>query len=121
MSLCFAPAGLTRKNAPGVFVVIPNERRVTKSGVFSGAILRAGAIFVRRFPATHPFGASAKMRSRRIFPPSGVIIRLCRVTTPRSLCLAGQKIVPAESIGLGLTGPRAETLRTDRGKKILKL
>jgi hypothetical protein len=27
--MCFTPSGLTRKNAPGVFVVVPNERRET--------------------------------------------------------------------------------------------
>lgn len=50
-------------------LVIPNERRTTQNGAFSGATRRAGPIF----------------------PPSGVLIRLCRLTTLRSLCLADQK------------------------------
>ena len=36
-SLRFTPAGLARKNAPGVFVVIARERRATRSGGFTGA------------------------------------------------------------------------------------
>jgi hypothetical protein len=50
-------------------LVIPNERRATPSGAFSGATRRAGAVF----------------------PPSGVIIRSCSLATPRSFCLAGRK------------------------------
>ena len=36
-SLRFTPSGLARKNAPGVFVVIPRERRATLSDGFTGA------------------------------------------------------------------------------------
>jgi len=55
-------------------LVIPNERRVTTNGAFSGATLRAGAIFAARVVVDH----------------------LCRITTPRSLSLAGsQKWSPA--------------------------
>ncbi|MES9861245.1 MAG: hypothetical protein ABW138_10390, partial [Candidatus Thiodiazotropha sp. 4PDIVS1] len=50
-------------------LVTPNERRATPNGAFSGVTRRAEAIF----------------------PPSGVIIRSCRMTTPCSFCLAGRK------------------------------
>jgi len=40
-SLRFTPSGLARKNAPGVLVVIPRERRATPSGGFTGATLAA--------------------------------------------------------------------------------
>ena len=36
-SLRFTPSGLARKKTPGVFVVIPRERRATPSGGFTGA------------------------------------------------------------------------------------
>jgi hypothetical protein len=50
-------------------LVIPNERRATQSGTFSGSTRRAGTFFTFRC----------------------VIIRLCRVTTLRSFCLAEGK------------------------------
>ncbi|MCU7813235.1 MAG: hypothetical protein KZQ77_18675, partial [Candidatus Thiodiazotropha sp. (ex Notomyrtea botanica)] len=59
-------------------MVIPNERRVTPSGAFSGA------------PQGH-FLRGATCRAKAIFSSSGVISRLCRPATRRSFYLAGQK------------------------------
>ena len=39
-SMCFTPPGLARKNAPGVFVVVPNERRETQHRAKTGPALR---------------------------------------------------------------------------------
>ena len=57
-------SGLARVDRSG-----PNERRATTSGDFLASTRRAGAIF----------------------PSSGVISRLCRITTQLSFCLAGAK------------------------------
>ena len=38
-SLCFTPSGLSRKNAPGIFMVVPNER------AFLGTTQRTGLFF----------------------------------------------------------------------------
>ena len=51
-------------------LVIPNERQITTYGVFS----------------------SLTRRAKAHFPLSSVIIRLCRLTTPRLFCLAQSKM-----------------------------
>ena len=75
-SLRFTPAGLARKNAPGVFVVIVRERRATSDAEWrlyrrnlGGPTQRAGAIF----------------------RPCCVVSRLCGMTTLHSLRLAWPK------------------------------
>ena len=56
-------------------LLIANERRTTRHGAFSGATRRAEPLFLS----------------------SGVITRLCELTTPRSFCLAGQKQRPGST------------------------
>ncbi|MEW8543831.1 MAG: hypothetical protein AB2693_09880 [Candidatus Thiodiazotropha sp.] len=63
--------------------MIPNERRATPSGAFSGTTRRAGAVFA----------------------PSGVIVRSCRMTTPRSLCLAGHENSPSRAYWISVNRP----------------
>ena len=64
-------------------LVIPNERRATPSGAFSGTTRRAGAVF----------------------PPSGVIIRSFSSAKPRSFCLAGQKNSPSRADWISVNRP----------------
>ncbi|GLK60275.1 hypothetical protein GCM10017624_24350 [Azotobacter vinelandii] len=51
-SMCFTPTGLARKNAPGVFVVVPNERRATRRDAEAGPSRRIA-------PEMEPYGVAA--------------------------------------------------------------
>ena len=67
ISLCLTPAGLPRKNAPCVVVVTPNKRCARRIASLESQPEGTGSFVVRRIPATHPFGADAKILSRDIF------------------------------------------------------
>ncbi|MES9829720.1 MAG: PKD domain-containing protein [Candidatus Thiodiazotropha sp.] len=49
--------------------------------------------------------SGATRRAGAIFPPSGVIIRSCSITTPRSFCLAGQKNSPSRADWINVNRP----------------
>jgi hypothetical protein len=61
ISLCLTPAGLPRKNAPRVVVVIPNTRCARRIASLESQPEGTESFVVRRIPATHPFGAYAKI------------------------------------------------------------
>ena len=75
-------------------LVIPNERRINIYGAFSGATPRAEAHFYLSSVI------SAIAPALPYYCPSLDIICLCRMTTPRLLCLAEQKMEFGRSGGV---------------------
>jgi len=83
-----------------------NKRRVTKSGAFVGATLsllieNALAIFL-------PSGVIPKTLAALM---GQALNRLCRVTTLRSSCLAGQKNSPRRANPINVSRPNLHQIR----------
>ena len=80
------PLGLALKNAPGVFVVILNKRRVTQTGTR----LPSAPAYSPSVDISGAFSVTTR-RTGTIFAAAFVVNHLCRQTTLRAFRLAGHK------------------------------